>query len=149
MEENKLKKIVEIIAIICLIIIITLNLLYTTELNMSEETKIYNNSMIYVIGLIIFTLFMFCITKIINNYLYKEDTQKNIKIRKNLFIGSVVIYSIFSIIWTIVVNPKIIADQVHVSNLAQVFYRKNEKELLSNHIINKFHWHLYIVFFLE
>jgi len=69
-------------------------------------------------------------SKFINRYLYNDFEGKK-KLRKKLFIGAIIIYMLFSIIWAIVVNPKVVGDSVHVCNMAQSFERKDD-ELLSH-----------------
>lgn len=126
-----MKKIIYFLGIICLVTIISLNLLFTANLDINECITIRFNSFIYAIGLILVGLLLFLATKAINKILYNDDNSKQRnEIRKCLFIGALAVYILFNIIWTILVNPKVIADSVHVCNLGQAIYRGNVEEIL-------------------
>ena len=128
-----MKKIIYIFGVIFLAIIIILNLIFTTYLNPAEETIISFNSASYIIGLIAAGILMVVATKFINDKLYKDEQSKKLKIiRKILFITALVIYIAFNVVWTIFVNPPVVADSIHVSNLAQTMYRGNPEEFLPN-----------------
>lgn len=85
------------------------------------------NNYMYIIFAIILAILICILTKLINNKLYKYDTEKNKKARKCLIITSVTIYILFNVIWLIAVNPYIVADFVHVSNMAQMIARETQK----------------------
>ena len=105
----------------------------STYLNSAEETIISLNSASYIIGLIAAGILMVAATKFINDKLYKDEQSKKLKIiRKSLFITVLVIYIAFNVVWTIFVNPPVVADSIHVSNLAQTMYRGNPEEFLPN-----------------
>ena len=128
-----MKKIIYFFGILFLAIIIILNIVFTANLGDGEFITITCNKLIYVIGIILTGIVLYFSAKIINKYLYNDDEiELKQKIRKNLFIGTIGIYIIFNIIWAIAVNPKVTGDSVHVCNLAQTFYRKNDGELLNN-----------------
>lgn len=127
-----MKKIICIIGIICLVIILVLNLLFTTRLDFSECTTTVLNNYMYIIFAIILAILICILTKLINNKLYKYDTEKNKKARKCLIITSVTIYILFNVIWLIAVNPYIVADSVHVSNMAQMIARGTPEEFLNS-----------------
>ena len=124
--QKVLNKAMCILGILFLTIIVILNILFTANLDSSEHITIDFNSIIYIIGLIVIGIFLFFITKIIDNKLPKT------KIRKYLYVGFFAIYIIFTIIWTITINPPVVGDQVHVCNLAQTFYRGDPEEFLPN-----------------
>ena len=121
-----MKKIIYTISIIFLSIIVVLNLLYTSKLDSSEHVEIKFNNIIYIIGLIVVGILIMLFTKKANNYLCKENNKK----RKYLFYFSLFAYILFNIIWGVLVNPGVGADQIHVCNLAQSFYRGNTEEIL-------------------
>lgn len=126
-----MKKIIYVFGVIFLALIIIVNFLFTAYLDMGEHITIYNNSLIYVIGLIIAGIAIFGITNIIDKKLCSDETSKvKKKIRRGLFISVLVIYILFNILWIIFVRPSIIADQIHVCNLAQTMFRGNEQEVL-------------------
>lgn len=130
-EDNKLKKIIYFLGILSLTIIILLNILFTAKMDYFEHITIQFNNCLYIIGLIIIGSFLFFITKIINEYLYKDTNSKSKATnRKYLFLGSLIIYIVFNIIWITLVNPNIGGDQIHVSNLAQAIFRGNVEEIL-------------------
>ena len=132
MGRNKLKKIIYILGILGLVIITILNIVFTAKLSMSEKITINYNTIIYVIGIIVLSLIIFFITKIIDKHLYKEESESKQKLRKFLFIGALVIYFLFNLIWIIFVRSAIVADQIHACNLAQTFYRGNLREFFYN-----------------
>lgn len=128
-----LKKIIAFIGIVFLSIITILNILFTAYLDSSEHIEINKNSFIYFLGLILIGILIFIITKIINKHIYNDTDEKSkSKIRKILFIISLIIYIAFNVIWASVVNPPIVGDQIHVCNLANTFYRDDPNEFLPN-----------------
>ena len=114
-----MKKIIVFLGVIFLLTIIILNIIYTSTLDLSEHITIDTNSILYIIGLIITGTLIYFISRTIN---------KNIN-KIFLFI-SLFIYITFTIVWTILVRPPIVGDQVHVGNLAQTFYSGNLEEYL-------------------
>lgn len=130
--EKKLKKIIVILGILFLIVIIILNLLFTSFLDSSEHIIISYNMWIYDVEIIITVLGIYSICVISNNFLNKKKVKFKSFSTKKLFTIILVIYTIFNIIWIIVVNPKVVGDSVHVCNLAQTFYRGDVTELLHN-----------------
>lgn len=123
---KRLKKIIYIISIIFLSIVVVMNLLCTSRLDSAEHVEIQLNNLIYIIGLIVVGILIMFFTQKANNYLYKENNNK----RKYLFYISIFAYILFNIIWGLLVNPGVGADQIHVCNLAQSFYRGNTEEIL-------------------
>lgn len=125
-----MKKTIYFFGVIFLSTIILLNIIYTATLDSSEHITIKLNSLIYIAGLIIGgTLLYFC-SKLLDKYLYDNETRT--KIRKWTFGIVLAIYIIFNIIWLIKVNPPVGGDQIHAVNLAQTFYRGNPEEFLPN-----------------
>ena len=126
-----MKKLIYFIGILVLGIIILINLLFTANLDTAEHIEVNFNNFLYILGVILVGLALFCLAKMINNLLYTdEDEQKAKKKRKIIFGISVAIYAIFNIIWVIAVRPPIVGDQIHACNLAQTFYRGNLEEFL-------------------
>ena len=126
-----MKKLIYILGICALITVITLNLIFTAELEPSEHIIIKNNNFLYIMGVIILAIIIFVIAEIINKKMYNDDNyEKKKKIRKNIFITVIIIFAIFNIIWCIVVGPPIVGDQIHACNLAQTFYNGNLEEFL-------------------
>lgn len=127
-----MKKVIYLIGILFLSTVLILNLIFTTELDASECTTTVFNNFIYIIFVVVLAILICFVAKIINENLYKDDSEKKQKIRKHLFITTLIIYILFNIIWVLVVNPKVVGDSVHVCNLAQTFYRGNFEEFLPN-----------------
>lgn len=128
-----MKKIVYVFGILFLVLIVILNLLFTTTIDFSEHVEVNYNYWLYTIGIILMGLIIYFSCKIINEYFYNStNIEKKKKIRKILFKVTIIIYILFNIILTIMVNPKVVGDSVHVCNLAQTFYRGNDEEFLYN-----------------
>lgn len=127
--ENKVKKIIHIIGIISLLIIVAVNLVFTATLDVSEKITINFNSILFTISIMISILIIYFITKILDKQLNK-DSRKNIK--KEIFWIVSILYSIFCILWVIIVRPGVGGDSIHVYNLAQTMYRGNLQEFLPN-----------------
>lgn len=125
-----MKKIIYMLGIIFLTLIVGLNLLFTANLTSEEHIELNYNYWLYITGIIVTGILIYFSSKFINRYLYNDFEGKK-KLRKKLFIGAIIIYMLFSIIWAIVVNPKVVGDSVHVCNMAQSFERKDD-ELLSH-----------------
>lgn len=126
-----MKKLIQILGIIALIIIGILNIVYLTYMNASENLTINYNNFGYILGLILAVAIIYILTNLINKRLYK-DTASNKKARKIILITALGIYVILNILWLIFVRPGIVADSIHVLNLAQTFYRDNPNEFLNN-----------------
>ena len=127
-----MKKIVYILGGLFLSIVIILNLLFTANLDASEHIEISFNSISYIVGVILIGMLIYFASKAINKYLCTDVAETQKKVRKSLFIGSLVIYIIFNILWVIFIRPAIVGDQIHACNLAQTFYRGNLEEFLPN-----------------
>lgn len=124
-----MKKFISGMGTLFLAIVILLNVIYTANLDAGEHIKISPNSIFYVIGLLVVGVAIYWGTKKINDYLYLNSKSK---LRIYLFVGAFLIYLIFMILWTLLVNPGIVGDSIHVANLAQTFYRNNVEEFLPN-----------------
>ncbi len=128
-----MKKVIYVVGIVFLSLIIVLNLIFTANMNASEHVEVNYNYWIYTIGIVLLAIFIYYLTYVINKVLYNDNNiEFKKKIRKKLFIGSILIYVLFNIIWAITVNPKVVGDSVHVCNLAQTFYRGDNEEFLYN-----------------
>lgn len=126
------KKIIYFIGILFITIVLLINLIFTAKMDISEAVSLEYNNFFYLIGVILFTLLLFYITNKLDKLMYKDDSEKTIKMRKIIFIISIVMYIIVNIIWVIAVRPPIVGDQIHACNLAQTFYRNNLDEFLHN-----------------
>lgn len=124
-----MKKIIYGFGIIFIAIVIIVNLVFSAKLDNSEHITIDFNSFIYIIGIIIGSMIIFEITRIINDYLCKENKKK---LRTILFIVSFTVYILSNIVWVIAIKPPIVGDQIHACNLAQTFYNNNVEEFLPN-----------------
>lgn len=125
-----MKKIIYIFGMISLIIIIALNIAFTATLDNSEHITITSNNFLYIIAIILFGIFIFVITNIIDKKYMNDDL--NYKKRKRFLIITISIYAIINIIWVIIIRPPIVGDQIHACNLAQTFYNNNLEEFLPN-----------------
>ncbi len=126
-----MKKIIYFCGLVFLSIVLVLNLVFTANIDLSEHITIEFNNIIYMLGIILLAILVYIVTKFINKKLY-DDIEKKKKIRKILFISTIVIYAIFNIVWCILVRPPIVGDQIHACNLAQTFYNGNLEEFLPN-----------------
>lgn len=126
--SRRLKQIIGIIGVIDLSIVLILNIVFTAKMDSSEHITISFNSIIYIIEMAIVGIFIFFVTKFIEKKLYKNQT----KLGKVLTIIVLLVYIEFGIIWLIAVRPYVVADQIHVGNLAQTMYRGNKQEFLPN-----------------
>lgn len=126
-----MKKIIYIVGILFLAIVAILNILYTGNMNSNEQLSIDNNGIKYIICLVVEGLVIFGITKVVNDHLY-EDTEKKNKARKVILVLALIVYISFSAIWLLKVRPGVGADQIHVCNLAQTFFRGDPNEFLPN-----------------
>lgn len=122
-----MKKIIYAIGIISLLIVLGVNIVFTANLNLSEEISITTNNLIYSISTILVGILIYYISNKINNKLEKSN-----KIRKYVFMIALIIYILLNIIWLILVRPGVGGDSVHVANLAQTFYRGDDNEFLNN-----------------
>lgn len=127
-----MKKIIYIIGILFLTIVVILNLIFTANLDASEHIDIKFNYWIYTLGIILLGLIIYFLANVINTYFNNSDSTFKKNMRKYLLIGVIVIYAVFNIVWVIMVNPRVIADSIHVCNIAQAFYRDNVEEILPN-----------------
>lgn len=126
-----MKKIIVFLGVIFLLTIIILNIIFTATLDLSEHITIDTNSILYIIGLIITGTLIYFISRTINkNINNQKDLKVKMKINKIFLFISLFIYITFTIVWTILVRPPIVGDQVHVGNLAQTFYSGNLEEYL-------------------
>lgn len=126
-----MKKIIVFLGVIFLLTIIILNIIFTATLDLSEHITIDTNSILYIIGLIITGTLIYFISRTINkNINNQKDLKVKMKISKIFLFISLFIYITFTIVWTILVRPPIVGDQVHVGNLAQTFYSGNLEEYL-------------------
>lgn len=127
-----MKKLIYILGITFLLIIVILNLLFITTLDAKEHVTINFNSFIYVLGVILTSIIIYFGAKVIDNYLYNEEIKSKEKLRKILFIVSIMIYILFNIVWVIKVRPMVVGDQIHACNLAQTFYSGDLERFLPN-----------------
>ncbi len=103
-----MKKIVFWVGVLFLSIVVILNILFTANLDASEHILINTNGIIYVLSLVLLGTIMFLLTEFANKYLYKEDSDSKKRLRKIIFVISITLYVIFSILWVILVRPAII-----------------------------------------
>lgn len=125
-----MKKIIYVVGIIFLLIVISINLLFTANLSNTEKITISINNILYSISIISIAITIYFITNKVNKKINQSDSGN--KIRKNLFTVTLIIYILFSILWIILVRPRIGGDSIHVSNIAQTFYRGDNNEFLNN-----------------
>lgn len=128
-----MKKLIQILGIIALAIVVVLNIVYTADMNSGEQISINFNNFLYIIGLIVTAVLIYWITKVINKHLYNGiNKEKKRKLRLISVIMAVSVYLVFCVLWIIFVRPGIVADSIHVLNLAQTYYRDNPNEFLPN-----------------
>lgn len=128
-----MKKLIQILGIVVLAIVVILNIVYTADMNSGEQISINFNSFIYIIGLIITAILIYFITEVINKHLYNGmNEEKKRKLRKWMVAIAIVLYLILNVVWLIFVRPGIVADSIHVLNLAQTFYENNPDRYLPN-----------------
>jgi len=117
---------------ISLVIITILNVIMNAKLDLAEHITIQYHSLLTMVFLVLLGLGIYFLSSKINAKLYDKDSEKKKKIRKWLFIVGIVGYLLGNILWVVKVTPNVVGDSVHVCNLAQVFYRENETQLLEN-----------------
>ena len=128
-----MKKLIQILGIVALAIVVILNIVYTADMNSGEQISIKFSSFIYIIGLIITAILIYFITEVINKHLYNGiNEEKKHKLRKWIVAIAIVLYLILNVVWLIFVRPGIVADSIHVLNLAQTFYENNPDRYLPN-----------------
>ena len=120
------KKVIQILGIIALAIIVILNVIYTADMNSGEQVTIKFNSFPYILGLLLMAGIIYGIAKFADKKLKKK------KVRLIIVAVAVIIYLVFSILWIIFVRPGIVADSIHVLNLAQTYYRDDPNQFLPN-----------------
>ena len=120
------KKVIQILGIIALAIVVILNVIYTADMNSGEQVTIKFNSFPYILGLLLMAGIIYGIAKFANKKLKKK------KVRLIIVAVAVIIYLVFSILWIIFVRPGIVADSIHVLNLAQTYYRDDPNQFLPN-----------------
>lgn len=125
-----MKKLIYLIGIIDLIIVIALNIAFTATLDNSEHITITNNNFFYIIANVLFGIFIFVITNIIDKKYMNDDL--NNKKKKKFLIITISIYAIVNVIWVVAVRPPVVGDQIHACDLAQTFYNNNLEEFLPN-----------------
>lgn len=127
-----MKKLIYIIGMISLVIITILNVIMNAKLDLAEHITIQYHSLLTMVFLVLLGLGIYFLSSKINAKLYDKDSEKKKKIRKWLFVVGIVGYLLGNILWVVKVTPNVVGDSVHVCNLAQVFYRENETQLLEN-----------------
>ena len=128
-----MKRLIQVLGIIALLIVVALNIFYTADMNSGEQVSIKANKFIYVIGLLFVALLIYFVTEIINKWLYNGvNEEKKRKLRKAIAAVLIGIYLIICVVWLILVRPGIVADSIHVLNLAQTYYENNPTKYLPN-----------------
>ncbi len=128
-----MKKLIQVLGIVVLAIVVILNIVYTADMNSGEQISINFNSFIYIIGLIITAILIYFITEVINKQLYNGiNEEKKRKLRKWMVAIAIVLYLILNVVWLIFVRPGIVADSIHVLNLAQTYYENDPDRYLPN-----------------
>lgn len=108
-------------------IVILFNVLFIAHLDEHEHITVNWNNFLYIVGVIILGSAMFGITKELDKYFEKEGKTK----KRTIILAIVcVIYLVLNILWVSLVRIGVGADQVHVCNLAQTFYRGDLEEFL-------------------
>ena len=128
-----MKRLIQVLGIIALLIVVALNIFYTADMNSGEQVSIKANKFIYVIGLLFVALLIYFVTEIINKWLYNGvNEERKRKLRKAIAAVLIGIYLIICVVWLILVRPGIVADSIHVLNLAQTYYENNPTKYLPN-----------------
>ena len=126
-----MKRIIQIVGIICLGIVIAINLIYASYLNISEEIITGYNSVIFTIEVILIGIMLYLIANMLDDLLYKEEKKESATKRRVIYGILITIYIAVTICWTIFIRPGIVADQVHVAGLARSFVRGDTEEYLT------------------
>lgn len=125
-----MKKIIYGFGILFLALIVILNVLFTAHLNEHENIAIHWNNFFYIGGIAILGGLLFLGAKKLDNYFNNKVSEGRKKKRKILLIVVCTIYVLLNILWVALVRIGVGADQVHVCNLAQTFYRGDLEEFL-------------------
>lgn len=113
-------------------IVIVLNVLFIAHLDEHEHITVSWNNFLYMIGVVILGIAMFWATKKLDKYFAKEEREGKTKKRTIVLAIACAIYLVLNILWVSLVRIGVGADQVHVCNLAQTFYRGDLEEFLPN-----------------
>ena len=127
-----MKKILYYCGIICLAIVLIFNILVTANLDKAEHITIRFNSIVYILGLLIWGTIILACTYFLDKWLNKNPTKFKKELKFGLMIIAIALYLAFSIIWVFKKQPAIVGDQIHVGNFAQAIYRGNPDEFLPN-----------------
>lgn len=125
-----MKKIIYIIGIISILIVTIINLVFTAKLDLSEHIKISYNSIFYMLSIILAGILIYFLIKKFDEKI--ENSEKWKKNKKYIFIAALTIYIVINVLWIILIRPGIGGDSIHVSNIAQTFYRENDNKFLND-----------------
>ena len=125
-----MKKIIYGVGVIFLVIIVIINILLTAHLNEHENISIHWNGFSSVLGLAILGVLLYWGTKKLDSYFCSEEIASRKRKRKIVLIVVCTMYILLNILWVALVRIGVGADQVHVCNLAQTFYRGDLEEFL-------------------
>jgi len=129
----ELKKIINIVAILFLLTIILLNNIFSANLTRGEQIELEYNGVIDSIFIMVMVLVLYFSAIVIETFWHdKLKYQKWEYFKMKACKILLLVYIAIIIIWTILVNPKVVGDSVHVCNLAQVFSGDNYEELLEH-----------------
>lgn len=127
-----MKKILYFCGVLCLTIVLIFNILVTANLDTVEHITIRFNSIVYILGLLIWSMIILSCTYFLDKWLNKNPTKFKKELKFGLMIIAIALYLAFSIIWVFKKQPAIVGDQIHVGNFAQAIYRENPDEFLPN-----------------
>lgn len=129
-----MKQIIYFLGVAFLTIIIILNIIFTANLDANEHITIAQNSIFYVIGLMILGVAIYFFSQIISKHFTKklEKIEDKEKRKKQILVIMMIIYAMINILWVICVRTYIVGDQAHVANLAQALYGNHTEEILNS-----------------
>ena len=111
-------------------LVLVLNVLFIAHLDEHEHITINWNQFLYIVGVVILGIAMYGATKKLDEYFSKEEREGKTKKRTIILVIACTIYLVLNILWVSLVRIGVGADQVHVCNLAQTFYRGDLEEFL-------------------
>ena len=123
-----MKKFISYLSIGIMALLIVFNIIFVANIGESEKVSITNNSIFYIIFLVLFTIGIYFFTQCVDKRLANKDE----KIKKRIWLVSKIIYFVYVTLLIIFLRPPIVGDQIHACNLAETFYTGDNDRYLPN-----------------
>ena len=123
-----MKKFISYLSIGIMILLSVLNVIFVANIGESEKILITNNSLFYIIFLVIFSIGIYFLTEWID----KKISNRGEQFKKRIWIISEIFYFVLCVLLIVFLRPPIVGDQIHACNLAETFYTGNNEKYLPN-----------------